>query len=108
MKCSRNSTIIQNLNCKTFYLIRDPNGKIILFLFLKNNIHLIVTLCKLLTFYFIKPINFIAEIQVLQILKQQSLGFVTFNENIPMRNENKRDRKQQKLKLKFFKSGSGK
>ena len=28
-------------------------------------------------------------------------GFVTFNENIPIMNENKHNRKHQKLKLKF-------
>ena len=34
-----------------------------MFLFLKNNIHLINTLLNLFTFYFIKPINFNTEIR---------------------------------------------
>ena len=57
MKWSSNITIVQNLYSKTFYY------KIIIF-YLKKNIQLVITFSYLLTFYFIKQINFNSDMQV--------------------------------------------
>ena len=61
MKWDSNS--VQNIYSKTFYYKNDPNSKAILFLSLEINIHLINTLSNLLTFCFIKLINFDAKIK---------------------------------------------
>ena len=67
MKCKSHSTIVQTLYSNTFYYENDQEGKNILFLFLKINIHLINTLSNLLIFNFIKPMNFKTENEVFKM-----------------------------------------
>ena len=52
------ATTFSKFQFQDFLLLKGPNGRTNLFLFLKNNIHLNNTLSSLMTLYLIKPMNF--------------------------------------------------